>query len=114
MLPGRVVVSCRAGFRPSAGGSEPSTDKTGSTCHCVVSFVMLGNLLNMATKQKTCRCVTFCLDGCDGTRLMSGTQVSVGEPAMCRTCHIQVIIRTRLKRRGRSQIGDVNEPINGF
>ena len=52
MLPGRVVVSCRAGFRPSAGGSEPSTDKTGSTCHCVVSFVMLGNLLNMAAKNK--------------------------------------------------------------
>lgn len=112
--PGRVVVSCWAGFRPSAGGSEPSTDKTGSTCHCVVSFVMLGNLLNTATKQKTCRCVSLCLDGCDGTYLMSGTQVSVSKPAMCWMCRIQVIIRTRLKRRGRSQIRNVNEPINGF
>lgn len=31
MLLGREVVSCWAGFRPSAGASELCTDKTGST-----------------------------------------------------------------------------------
>lgn len=32
------------------GGSELYTDKTGSTYHCVVSFVMPGNLSNIASK----------------------------------------------------------------
>ena len=52
-LVGREVVGCWARFSPSAGGSEPATDKTESKHLCVVSFVMLGNLSNTASKQKT-------------------------------------------------------------
>lgn len=59
MLPGRDVVSCWAGFRPSAGSFKLYTDKTGSTFHCVVSFVMPGNLSNMVLKQKTADCLEF-------------------------------------------------------
>lgn len=52
MFAEREVVGCWAQFSPSAGGSEPSTDKTESTNHCVVSFVMPGDLSNTASKQK--------------------------------------------------------------
>lgn len=48
MFAGGEVAGCWARFRPSAGGS----DKSGSTYHCAVSFVMLGNLSNTASIQK--------------------------------------------------------------
>lgn len=102
MVPGREAVSCWAGFRPSAGGSEPYTDKTGSTYHCVVSFVVLGNLSNMASKQKTATFVCFIStadrlefqsqDDCDGRYLMFGIEVvvSANKSVMCSICHTQV------------------------
>lgn len=90
------VLSCWAGFRTSAGGSEPCTDKTGSAYHlCVV-------VSNEAPKQRTATFVRFISTAMNfkvrmpvikKTFDVRAEVVSVSTSVRCCMCHIQVFLK---------------------
>lgn len=96
VLSGREVEGCWARFRLPAEEGEPSTDGAESTHRCVVSFEILADLSNAASKQKM---ATFCsrfistIDGaefqlqetCDGS-LLDRTGVTVSAETVTCVC----------------------------